>query len=133
MSTILWPQTYHLGVHAISLTAPTVTLSGGSTAFSLISVEGRKSTYRDSSGNIEIVISHQEAKRNRRTVRINTRDITADPFVPAENVAVSYSAYLVVDLPVAGFDNSDVETDVNGLMTWLAASTNFAQILNGES
>jgi len=117
----------------MSLTAPTVTLSGGSTGFSLISVEGQKSIYRDSTGDIEIVVNHQEAKRNRRTLRLNVRDITADPFVPAENVEVSYSAYLVVDMPVAGFANADVETDVNGLMTWLAASTNFAQILNGES
>lgn len=117
----------------MSLSDPTVTLSGGSTAFSLISVEGQKSIYRDSTGKIEIVVSHQEGKRNRRTLRLNTVAVTTDPFVPAENVEVSYSAYLVIDTPIAGFDNGDVETDVNGLMTWLAASTNFAQILNGES
>jgi hypothetical protein len=96
-------------------------------------VEGQKSIYRDSTGNIEIVVSHQEGKRDRRTIRLNVTDVTSDPFKPSENVEVSYSAYLVVDAPIAGFADADVETDVDGLMTWIASGTVMAQFLNGES
>jgi hypothetical protein len=118
----------------MSITEPAdVSLDDGLTSFFLVSQEGQKSVYRNTSGKYEIVVSHQEGKRNRRTLRLNVMEITADPFVPAENVEVSYSAYLVVDMPIAGFSNTDVNTCITGLMAWLASGTVTNQFLRGES
>lgn len=117
----------------MALTAPTVTLAAGSTAFTLISVEGQKSTYRSADGLNEIIVSHQEGKRNRRTIRLNRTETTSDPFIPAQNVEVTYSAYLVVDMPKAGYAMADVDDDVSGLNDWINSSTVLSQFLNGES
>jgi hypothetical protein len=118
----------------MSLTEPAdVALDDGATSFFLVSREAQRAVYRSSTGKYEIVVSHQEGKRNRRNLRLNVVETTADPFVPAENVEVSYSAYLVVDMPIAGFSNTDVNTCITGLMAWLASGTVTNQFLRGES
>jgi hypothetical protein len=98
-----------------------------------ISREPMASKYREDVGEYELVISHQEnAKRNRRVVRLNRRKVTADPFIPAQNVEVSHSVYLVIDAPIAGFTAAELEDDVLGLGAWLT-SANVAKVLGGES
>jgi hypothetical protein len=49
--------------------------------------------------------------------------LTADPFIPANNVLVSSSWYVTLDAPVAGFTNAELLLQWNGLSTWLNASS----------
>lgn len=92
--------------------------------------------YRSANGLDELIISHSETRRNRRTVRLNRTIVTADPFIPANNVEVSYSAYLVIDEPVTGFTDAEITADLDttdGLLWWLGSGTVMADLLAGES
>lgn len=121
----------------MSFTSPlSVTLSTGATTFNLVSTEGQKKTYRSDDGLKEIVISHSEKRRNRRTIRFNRTVLAPDPFIPAQNVEVSYSAYFVLDTPVAGFSNTDIGNDIDatdGFLAWMTGGTVMSDLMAGES
>lgn len=111
----------------------TVTVNSVAQTLPAISREPMKSTYREDVGEYELVISHQEtAKRNRRTVRLNRVKLTSDPFIPAQNVEVSHSVYLVIDTPLAGYSVTELDDDIAGLVGWLT-SANVVKVLGGES
>lgn len=111
----------------------TVTVNAVAQELAAISRADGRSVYREDNGEYELVISHNEgAKRDRRTVRLNRRKTTTDPFIPAQNVEVSHSVYLVIDTPVAGFSNTEMDQDIAGLVAWLT-SANVLKVLGGES
>lgn len=111
----------------------TVTVNAVAQTLAAISREKTKSVYREDIGEYEMEISHQEGKtRDRRVVRLNRVKTTSDPFIPANNVEVSHSVYLVIDAPVAGYSNADLRNDVLGLTGWLS-SGNVDKVLGGES
>lgn len=111
----------------------TVTVNAVAQTLPAISREPMKSTYREDIGEYELVISHQENRaRDRRTVRLNRVKTTADPFIPANNVEVSHSIYLVIDAPIAGFTSTELKDDALGLAAWLT-SANVLKVLGGES
>lgn len=111
----------------------TVTVNAVGQTLPAISRETFKSTYRKDTGEYTLSISHQEgAKRNRRVVRIDRTIVTTDPFIPAQNVEVSHSIYLVIDVPLAGFSSTQVKDDILGLTGWLT-SANVLKVLGGES
>lgn len=114
----------------------TVTVNAVAQTLPAISREPMKSVYREDVGEYELVITHQETpKRNRRVVRLNRKAVTADPFIPAQNVEVSHSVYLVIDSPIAGFSVTQLKDDIVGLCGWLTASSAAAtvKVLGGES
>lgn len=111
----------------------TVTVNAVAQVLAAISREKNSSLYREDVAEYELQISHSEgAKRNRRVVRLNHTKVTADPFVPAQNVEVGASIYLVIDHPVAGFSNTELSNDALGLTAWLTQA-NLLKVLGGES
>jgi hypothetical protein len=111
----------------------TVTVNSVAQTLAAISREELKSIYREDVAEYELVISHQEnGKRNRRVVRLNRTTVSADPFIPAQNVTNTVSYYLVIDTPLAGFTNTQMKDDVLGLTAWLS-SANVLKVLGGES
>jgi hypothetical protein len=110
-----------------------VTVNAVAQTLAAISREPMKSQYREDIAEYELVISHQEnAKRNRRVVRLNRTTTSPDPFIPAQNVENTVSYYLVIDAPIAGFTNTEMKDDVLGLTGWLT-SANVLKVLGGES
>jgi hypothetical protein len=105
-----------------------------SVAKSLPNIEksGQASTYRMNGGDYALKISHVEAKRNRRTVRLDFQKIAADPFEPTNNLKFTGSAYLVIDAPIIGFTDTELKDNVLGLAGWLT-SANVLKVLGGES
>lgn len=97
-----------------------------------ISSNGQSKTYRDSTGKYEMIIGHNEGKRNRRTCRLNEYAVTADPFVPANNLEVSQSIYFVIDTPVAGFAAADTSLFAMGLRNF-ADTAIMDDLLAGKS
>lgn len=81
------------------------------------------SQYLNSDGTVRIRVSTTNGKRKRHMVRVDLNKITTDPLVPAENEEVSSSCYLVVDRPITGFTNEELQKVVEGLVTYLSAST----------
>lgn len=110
----------------------TVTVDSVDIDLNVVSREGQKTVYRSSDGEYAMTISHTEGTRNRRVVRLDRQIITSDPFIPANNVRVSSSAYIVFDDPIAGFTVDDIAKDVAGLVGWLTTA-NVTDVLQGES
>lgn len=111
----------------------TVTVNAVAQTLAAVSREPMKSTYREDNGEYSLVVSHQETpKRNRRTVRLNRIKTTSDPFIPANNIQVSHSIYLVIDAPLAGFSATELKDDALGIVAWLT-SANVLKVLGGES
>lgn len=110
----------------------TVTVNSVGIDLNQISREGQKAVYRSSDGEYSLTISHVEGTRNRRVVRLDRQTISTDPFIPANNVRVSHSAYMVFDTPVSGFSVADLAFDIEGLVGWLT-STAVTDVLQGES
>jgi hypothetical protein len=78
-----------------------------------------------------LTISSSEAKRNRRTVRLDFNKIAADPLT-AVNAKFTGSVYLVIDSPTSGFTNTELLNQAHGLVAYLT-DANITKVLNGES
>jgi len=61
--------------------------------------------------------------------------VSADPYIPTQNVKVSQSIYIVFDIPVAGYTNADTLANYNGFKSLYTASTDalISKLLGGES
>lgn len=108
-----------------------VTVNAVAQSLAAVGREELASTYRKDDGSYQLVISHQEKSRNRRTVRLSHRKIAADP-LSADNVEYSMSTYLVIDVPPVGYTNTEIKDIVLGLTGWLT-SANVLKVLGGES
>lgn len=100
-----------------------------------ISIEGDESIYQTSDGLVAVRASHEYGKRNRHLLRIDHSKVTADPFIPADNVKVGMSNYLVFDVPPAGYTATEALQVYQGFKTWFAATSDavIVKLLGGES
>lgn len=93
------------------------------------------STYTKDDGNVKLSVTHNYGKRTRRSVRVDFSKIAADPLISSQNIKYSMSAYLVVDLPITGFTNTEAKYIVDSLTKWLTdtSGANTLKVLGGES
>lgn len=110
-------------INAIAISLPRVSSGVNAGAFS------------SSDGLTKMSLSHQYAKRVRRTIRLDVSKVAADPLVGGQNVAYSMSAYLVVDLPTVGYTVAEAKLVVDGLVAYLTATSGarVTQLLGGEN
>jgi len=61
--------------------------------------------------------------------------ITENPFIPAQNVEVSMSTYLVFDRPLVGYSNEEAKKVYDGFIEALQASSSVivTKLLGAES
>jgi hypothetical protein len=113
----------------------TITISAVTTPLPRVNTEGDETTYQSADGLIQLLASHDSGKRLRHVIRVNHSKMTADPFIPAENVKVSMSCYTVFDVPVVGYTAADQLAVYVGFKTQLAASSDLliTKLLAGES
>jgi len=120
----------------MSFTDPqTVTISAVTSPLPRTSVEGDETIYSSADGLIQMLASHDYGKRNRHLLRINHSKLTADPFIPADNVKVSMSCYIVFDVPPAGYTTTEQLAVYTGFKNQFTASTDalISKLLAGES
>jgi hypothetical protein len=112
-----------------------VKISGVTTSLPRVSVGKNEAAYASSDGLIRLSASSQYGNRNRRVLRIDTSKVTADPFIPAQNVKVSMSNYLVFDLPPAGYTAAEAKAVYDGFIEALQASSSLlvTKLIGGES
>jgi hypothetical protein len=112
-----------------------VKISGSTSSLPRVSTGDFKSIYESADGLIKLSLATTDGKRKRQVVRIDVNKVTTDPFIPANNVEVSMSNYLVFDRPPAGFTNADALAIWVGLSEALSASENkiVKQLLGSES
>jgi len=100
-----------------------------------VSTGKNESEYKSEDGLTELLLSSQYGARTRRVLRANVEKITADPFIPAQNVKVGMSCYTVFDLPPAGYTAAEqlaVFAGLNELAT-ATSSTVMKALLGGQS
>jgi hypothetical protein len=120
----------------VSFTDPqTITISGVTTPLPRTSTEGDETAYTSADGLIQMLASHDYGKRNRHLLRLNHSKMTSDPFIPADNVKVSMSNYIVFDVPVVGYSTAEQLAIYQGFKTQFSASTDalISKLLAGES
>jgi hypothetical protein len=113
-----------LTISAVALNPPRISLSGD------------ESIYQTSDGLVSVKASHDYgAKRNRHLLRIDHSKVTADPFIPADNVKVGMSNYIVFDVPVAGYTITEQMAVYTGFKTMFTATSDamITKLLGGES
>lgn len=112
-----------------------IKISGVTTSLPRVSTGKYQSVYESSDGLIKLSLASTIGKRTRRVVRVDVSKITTDPFIPANNVEVSTSMYLVIDEPPAGFTNADLKAIYDGFVEALQATSSVVvtKLLGGES
>jgi hypothetical protein len=112
-----------------------VTISAVTSSLPKVSTSGDETIYQDATGLIQMLASHDIGKRNRHLLRINHSKLTADPFLPAENVKVSMSCYIVFDVPPVGYTAAEALAVYTGFKTQFTASSDtlITKLLAGES
>lgn len=91
--------------------------------------------FTSADGLTKVSISHTYGTRTRHLIRLDNSLVAADPLLAGVNVKASMSAYLVVDVPLTGFDVTAQKVRVDALTAYLTASSGakVAQLLGGEN
>lgn len=113
-----------------------ITISGVTTSLPRVNSGQRSGEFSSSDGLIDLLASHSHSRdRIRRVLRINHSKVTADPFIPAQNREVSMSNYMVFDVPLVGYTNTEVKAVYTGFKTLYTATSDalIDKLLGGES
>jgi hypothetical protein len=119
----------------MALTDPQkVTISEEETSLPRVNTGNFASQYESSDGTITLKLSTQESSRKRHVLRLDVEKITEDPF-SGDNIPVSMSAYVVIDRPKVGYDNSEALAVFAGLVKLATDSSSkvMVALLGGES
>lgn len=114
------------------LTSPqVVTLSGTATDHHKVSSKETASQYVSVAGTSFLDISHQITRtRKRHLMKLTQEKVATDPLT-AVNTQVSASVHIVVDEPIVGFSDSELDAIATALKTW-ATSANILAVLTGR-
>lgn len=109
-----------------------ITIDSVATDLPRVETQGTKSVYRAADQNLSLTISHQRTskKRVRHSVRIDIRDIVADPLT-AENDYEEVGVYVVIDEPEYGFSDTTLDNIIDGFLAWFTTA-NIAKVLGSE-
>lgn len=112
-----------------------ITIAAATTSLPLVSRGEHKAVYSSSDGLIDLTASHAYGRRTRRVLRLDHSKVSADPFIPDQNVERSCSIYTVFDLPPVGYTNAQILEVYEGFETLLTASSSalVAKLVGGES
>lgn len=112
-----------------------VTINAVAVSLPRVSSGQSDGAFQSADGLVRLSVAHSYGKRNRRTIRLQQSKVTADPFIPSQNVKVSMSTYIVVDTPNAGFTVTEAKNVVDALVAYLTLTTGakVTQLMGGES
>lgn len=112
-----------------------ITISGTTISLPRVSTGDGQSKYLSSDGLVALTASSQYGRRVRRVLRLDHSKVSADVYLPEQNVRKSMSCYMVFDLPTDGYTNADAKAVYVGLNTLYTASTHalIDKLLGGES
>lgn len=86
-----------------------IKISGVTTSLPRVSSGSYQSKYQSADGLTILTALTQLGKRVRQVVRLDRDKITADPFIPANNVEVGTSISVVIDRPASKVGFTDAE------------------------
>lgn len=93
---------------------------------------GTKAIYQKADGTYKLTISHKSLGKDRvnSMVRIDQLAIVPDPLTSVNDYE-TLSFWVVIDRPLAGFTQTQVEQLIAGMKTWLD-STNIGRVFGRE-
>jgi hypothetical protein len=111
-----------------------VTINAVANSLPRISAGANAGVFRKDDATVKLTISHAEAKRYRRMVRLDHNKLASDPYVTGDNVPVSMAAYMVIDVPLLGYTVAEQKQVVDGLTLFVTTGSGAAvtKILGGE-
>jgi hypothetical protein len=117
---------------SITLAAP---LPVGAVSLPRVSTEKNSSTYASADRMQTLTASSQYGNRNRRLLRLEYSKVSADVFQPDINVQRKMACYLVLDTPVVGFTNAEIQAVWTAFKGNVTASSDAAitKLIGGES
>lgn len=89
-------------------------------------------TFTSEDGNISLEVSHQQGSRIRHMVRLSDKRTVGNPLVPDQNLAVSMSSHLVIDMPRNGYTVAEI-VDLSAALTAWATPENLTKVVGGQS
>lgn len=100
-----------------------------------VSTGKSESQYTSADGLVSLSASSAYGRRTRRVLRLDHSKISADPFIPANNVKVSASCYVVLDHPIVGYTNTELGYLYSALKGQMTASSDLliTKLIGGES
>lgn len=112
-----------------------VKISGTTTSLPRVESGKLESKYTSADGLIDLSASTSEGKRKRQVIRLDVAKISADLFIPANNVELGMSNYLVFDRPLVGYTNAEAKAVYDGFIETLQASSSvlITKLLGSES
>jgi membrane-bound inhibitor of C-type lysozyme len=103
-------------------TPQSVTVDSVATDLHRVIDEKTASTYSSADKTLEMRISHQETKsRTRHLVRLDKTVVATDP-LSAESAYQKAGVYIVIDEPIFGFDDADLDDLTDALKAWLSTA-----------
>lgn len=110
----------------------TITINGVAKVMARVSSQGTSSIYQTADGNAKLTISHTEDKTKVRSlVRLDQRKVAADP-LSAENVYVPYVQYTVIERPLFGVTQTEINDTNTGFEAFID-STVIGKLFGKES
>lgn len=113
-----------------------VTIDGTAISLPRVSSGVNAGAFKSNDGLTALSANHQYGtRRTRRVIRLDISKIAADPLLAGVNVKADMSVYLVVDLPVTGYNVADTKKITDGFVAKLSASSGaiMTSLLGGES
>jgi len=112
-----------------------VTISGTAISLPRVNTGNNGSEYLSSDGLVKLSASSTYGRRTRRVLRLDHSKVTADPYLPAQNLKVSESIYIVFDIPQAGYSNTETLANYTAFKTAMTATSDLliTKLLGGES
>lgn len=89
-------------------------------------------TFTSEDGNLQLQVSHQQASRIRHMVRLSDKRAVSNPLVPDQNLAVSMSSHLVIDMPRNGYTVAEI-ADLSAALTAWCTVSNLTKVISGQS
>jgi hypothetical protein len=112
-----------------------VTVSGSAISLPRTGSGVGAGTFGSNDGALSMDVRHTSGKRTRRTIGLVSKKYAEDPARPEQNIPVSATVRLTVDVPPQGYTPADVEAILVGFFANLTASTNanIKKLLGGEN
>lgn len=118
---------------AIAVGATVSSTGGTSTSLAVVDRSAPyQGKYSTSDGLQEMKITHNKGSRTRSEVRLDLYTTYTDPSTGLVSL-VSTACYMVLNRPIAGFSNAQLQGQINALCALMGASANQLKFLGLES
>jgi hypothetical protein len=111
-----------------------VTVAGSAKTLPRVSMGELTGQFRSSDGAYNLTVKHNQGRKDRSVVRLDSKKLGANPLDPTKNLPYTASVYTVVEAPAGGqgYTSTEVEDLVKAHAAYLTAA-NITKIVGKES